>query len=327
VGFGIEHLIEHLFGVDQLVKLQQRLAENIFPNIFEYVLEHILRPSIHPSASQDRTADRRFQDRQLVTGHLGRLFTTIRCRRAVLMNKRVQRFISGAPNFAIAVIGASLEMFFLALPALPGQLNAPREHVSREAALARHTDASAVSKQELQAKMEYCQECHGSSAKGFHGYYPIPRLAGQQPEYLKNQLQAFVERRRKNNIMFHVSRVLSPAMITALVANFHDLNPKPLTGAQKELISAGKKIFEEGVPDADVPACSSCHAPDAKGNGPFPRLAGQLFDYISNKLTDWDKERGQDPANPDTSATMQSIARGLTKSQIQAVAAYLSDLE
>jgi cytochrome c553 len=45
------------------------------------------------------------------------------------------------------------------------------------------------------------------------------------------------------------------------------------------------------------------------------------------KLTNWDKERGQDPANPDTSAIMQPIAHKLTESQIAAVAAYLSYLE
>src|SRR6516164_8355577 len=61
-----------------------------------------------------------------------------------------------------------------------------------------------VPKGELQAKIAYCENCHGVSAKGFHGYYPIPRLAGQQPEYIKNQLEAFVERRRTNNIMFNV---------------------------------------------------------------------------------------------------------------------------
>jgi len=193
--------------------------------------------------------------------------------------------------------------------------------------VSRVEDASAASKQDVQAKLAYCEVCHGVSAQGFHGYYPIPRLAGQQTEYLENQLQAFVEHRRTNNIMFNVGHVLSPAMITALAANFRDLNPKPLGGAPKELVAAGEKIFEQGVPDASVPACASCHGPEAKGNGPFPRLAGQLFDYVSNKLTNWDKERGQNPAKPDTSAIMQPIAHSLTEPQIKAVAAYLSYLE
>jgi cytochrome c553 len=177
----------------------------------------------------------------------------------------------------------------------------------------RAEDATAsVSKQEVAAK---------------HGYYPIPRLAGQQTEYLENQLHAFTEHRRTNNIMFNVGHVLSPAMVAALAANFHDLDPKPLGGAPKDLVAAGKKIFEEGIPSGNVPPCASCHGPDGKGNGPFPRLAGQLSDYVSSKLTNWDKERGQDPKNPDNSAIMEPIAHGLNEAQIKAVAAYVSYLE
>jgi cytochrome c553 len=55
-------------------------------------------------------------------------------------------------------------------------------------------------------KVAYCLDCHGASGQGYRGYYPMPRLAGQQPEYLKNQLQAFVEHRRTNNIMFNVAQ-------------------------------------------------------------------------------------------------------------------------
>jgi cytochrome c553 len=86
----------------------------------------------------------------------------------------------------------------------------------------------------------------------------------------------------------------------------------------------GKQIYDEGLPSASVPACASCHGPDAKGNGAFPRLAGQLHDYIGNKLVNWSKERGQDPKNPDTSAIMEPIAHNLTRAQVAAVAAYLS---
>jgi cytochrome c553 len=184
-----------------------------------------------------------------------------------------------------------------------------------------------VSKHDLRAKMEYCKTCHGSSGQGFRAYYSIPRLAGQQPEYLTNQLRAFAERRRTNNIMFNVAHVLTPSMQKALVTDFHDLNPKPLGGAPKELVAAGKKIYEEGIPPADIPPCASCHGPDAKGNEQFPRLAGQLHDYIFNKLTNWTKERGQKPAEPDISAMMEPIAHSLTEPQIKAVAAYVSYLE
>jgi cytochrome c553 len=187
--------------------------------------------------------------------------------------------------------------------------------------------ASAVPKQELTAKTDYCKTCHGVSGQGFRGAFPMPRLAGQQPEYLKNQLSAFIERRRTNPVMFNVAHVLSPPMLTALSTYFQELNPKPLGGGPKEFAAAGKKIYEEGVPSTEVPPCASCHGPDAKGADAFPRLAGQLNDYIFRKLTNWDKERGQVKDKPDTSAIMGPIAHNLTEAQIKALAAYLSYLE
>jgi cytochrome c553 len=184
-----------------------------------------------------------------------------------------------------------------------------------------------VSSQELKAKTDYCKTCHGVSGQGFRGAYPMPRLAGQQPEYLENQLQAFIDRRRTNPVMFNVAHVLGPAMLPALAGHFHDLNPKPLGGAPRALVAAGKQIYQDGIPATNVPACATCHGPDAKGAEVFPRLAGQLDDYIIRKLLNWDKERGQDPKKPDTSAIMEPIAHNLTEAQVKAVAAYLSYLE
>lgn len=185
---------------------------------------------------------------------------------------------------------------------------------------------AAVPKQELDAKIAYCKTCHGLSGQGFRGSFPMPRLAGQQPEYLENQLKAFIERRRTNPVMFNVAHVLSPSMLTALATHFRDLDPKPLGGAPKELMAEGKKIYEEGIPSAEVPPCASCHGPEAKGADAFPRLAGQLHDYVAKKLLNWSKERGQDPAKPDNSAIMQPIAHNLSEAQVKAVAAYVSGL-
>ena len=190
-----------------------------------------------------------------------------------------------------------------------------------------HAENGAVSQKELQAKMAYCNTCHGPSGQGFRGFDPIPRLAGQPVQYLKNQLNAFSARGRSSNIMYNVSHVLSPAMLTALTTSFNDLNPKPLGGAPKELAPEGKRIFEEGVPQANIPPCASCHGPQAKGADDFPRLAGQLYDYIFNKLTNWSRERGQNPKAPDASAIMEPIAHSLSATQIKAVGAYVSNLE
>jgi cytochrome c553 len=183
-----------------------------------------------------------------------------------------------------------------------------------------------ASRGNLQAKLSYCKDCHGSSAQGFRGYFPIPRLAGQQTEYLENQLRAFIEHRRTNNIMFNVAHVLSPSMVSALAAHFKGLNPAPIGGAPRQLAAEGKRIYEDGIPDANIAACAACHGPEATGSGEIPRLAGQLYPYLIKELTNWGKERGQNPAKPDTSAIMSPVAHSLSRSQIEAVAAYVSYL-
>lgn len=180
---------------------------------------------------------------------------------------------------------------------------------------------------DIQDKLGYCKDCHGPSAQGYRGYMPIPRLAGQQPQYLENQLRAFIEHRRTNNIMFNVAHALKPGMVAALAGSFHKLNPPPIGGAPHGLVAAGKNIFENGVPDANIAACAACHGPDATGSGEIPRLAGQLYPYVIKELTDWGEERGQIPARPDTSAIMSPVAHSLSKPQIEAVAAFVSELK
>jgi cytochrome c553 len=192
---------------------------------------------------------------------------------------------------------------------------------------ARAADEHAASRDNLQAKISYCKDCHGPSAQGYRGYFPIPRLAGQQTEYLENQLRAFIEHRRSNSIMSGVASSLNPSMISALAASFRDLNPPPIGGAPRQLVAEGKKIFDDGAPDANVAACAACHGPEAPGAREIPRLAGQLFPYVVKELTNWSKERGQNPAKPDTAVVMSPIAHSLTKPQIEAVAAYVSYLK
>jgi len=178
----------------------------------------------------------------------------------------------------------------------------------------------------VQAKISYCTDCHGPAAQGYRGYFPIPRLAGQQPEYLENQLRAFIEHRRTNNIMFNVAHSLSSGMLSALAGHFAALNPPPIGGAPRQLVGTGRKIFEDGMPDINIAACAACHGPNATGSGQIPRLAGQLYPYMIKTLSNWDKERGRNPTVPDTSAIMSPVAHSLNKSQIEAVAAFVSTL-
>jgi cytochrome c553 len=176
----------------------------------------------------------------------------------------------------------------------------------------------------LDAKLDYCTDCHGPSGRGYRGFYAMPRLAGQTPEYLENQLRAFVEGTRESHNGMIMSRVhgVGPSTRSALAEQFADLNPSPYGRAPGGLAEKGRQIYEEGIPDENVPACSVCHGPEAKGKGPIPRLAGQLYPYLIKALANWNSERAQ-AAN---SRVMQPIAHSLSRSEMEAVAAYLSNL-
>ena len=179
----------------------------------------------------------------------------------------------------------------------------------------------------VQAKASYCTDCHGPSGQGYLGWYPIPRLAGQQPEYFANQIKSFVSKNRESDIvilMYKVHRV-SPQMERALARHFREANPAPFGGAPQGLVDRGRRIYEEGVPDANVPACSACHGPNAHGEGQNPRLAGQLYPYMVKELANWGKERAQQTPS-ETVDIMKPIAASMSHEQIKAVAAYLSTL-
>ena len=123
--------------------------------------------------------------------------------------------------------------------------------------------------------------------------------------------------------MFNVGHVLSPAMIKALATDFHDLNPKPLGGAPKDLWPRDRKSFNEGLPDASVPPCASCHGPEAKGNDAVSSVGGSALSLSGRPIDELGKERGEET----NSNVMAPIAHSLTAPQIKAVAAYLSYLE
>jgi cytochrome c553 len=183
----------------------------------------------------------------------------------------------------------------------------------------------------LKAKIEFCKTCHGASGEGFRGYYTAPRLAGQTTEYLESQFKAFAAHTRDNpaakQFMVPVASGLDPATRTALAKYFSGLNAGPAGGGPRNLVAAGKKIYDDGVPEANVPACSACHGPDAKGIEIVPRLAGQMYTYTVAQLTGWGKGlRAKNPESPNEQNTMVPISTSLSKEQISAVAAYISTL-
>ncbi len=176
----------------------------------------------------------------------------------------------------------------------------------------------------VDAKLHLCQSCHGLSYQGYGGYLVMPRLAGQTPEYITNQLQAFVEHRRERGLFINMARThnVPSGIREELVERFKDIHVKPSGGGPKRLVDTGKNIFLEGVPEKDVAACSSCHGPEAQGQDVNPRLAGQSYRYLVRELTRWKEARGQGTEE----GAPKKRPHTLTPAEIEAVSAYVSYL-
>lgn len=74
-------------------------------------------------------------------------------------------------------------------------------------------DQASTSAQKGGSKVSMCLGCHGMEAKGMG---VTPRLAGQQPAYLKRQLLAFKEGTRKNGPMSGIAKMLSEEDLTPI---------------------------------------------------------------------------------------------------------------
>ena len=185
-----------------------------------------------------------------------------------------------------------------------------------------------ASKQTAEAKIRYCKDCHGQQGQGFSGAYPVPRLAGQTTGYLESRIDVITEHRRDNptteTFMAPALSSVAPEIRTAVMAHFSTLNPPAAGPGPQELAPDGRKIYEDGVAQDDVPACASCHGPDAKGSVNVPRLAGQIYPYVIKVLQHWaiiNRERAREDGK-----AVKSGAHKLSHSQIEAVSAYISNL-
>ncbi len=164
-----------------------------------------------------------------------------------------------------------------------------------------------------------CSACHGP--RGISVAPTFPNLAGQQAVYLEAQLRAFRDHSRADPhaqaFMWGMAAQLTDATVKDIATYFAAQPPAHGTPADPAEVAAGKKIFEEGVPAQTVPACQSCHMPNAIGNGPFPRLAGQHRRYLERQLEVF-------ATNLRANEIMHGTAQALTALQISQLAAFLS---
>ena len=178
-----------------------------------------------------------------------------------------------------------------------------------------------------EAKAVTCGACHG--ADGNSVVPNFPKLAGLGEKYLLKQMQDIRDGRRPVAAMAGQVDNMSDQDL-ADIAAFYDSKVRSTEMADADLLELGRKVYMSGIMERKVAACSGCHSPTGKGNGPggFPGLAGQHADYIAAQLKMFRKGY-EDPAgrtNDGDTKIMRTTAFELSDLEIEAVASYAAGL-
>lgn len=172
--------------------------------------------------------------------------------------------------------------------------------------------------QEPYEQCGYCHEYDGNSKMAIY-----PRLAGQTTQYLQKQLRDFRSGKRKGT-MTATAELLSDEDIRIVAEYFsgQPVNNNQDVALKPKQAKSAKKLVEQGDRERNIPACISCHQPQAMGKAIFPRLAGQHADYLLGQLKEF--KTGQ-RAN-DASGQMPAISQQLSEQEMQILAQYLASL-
>ncbi|MDB3934078.1 cytochrome c4 [Luminiphilus sp.] len=179
-----------------------------------------------------------------------------------------------------------------------------------------------------EALVASCTACHGADGNSLAPTFP--KLAGLGERYLLKQMKDIRDGRRPVALMAGQVDNMTDQQL-ADIAAFYDAQTRTLGTTDPELLALGRKVYLAGIAERKVAACSGCHSPSGKGNGPggFPGLAGQHADYIAQQLEmfrlGYEHESGR--TNGGDSMIMRTIAFGLSDLEIKAVASYVAGLQ
>jgi cytochrome c553 len=165
---------------------------------------------------------------------------------------------------------------------------------------------------EFSAKMQVCNQCHGTN--GVPKGATIPIIWGQQETYLIKQLKDFHGKQRNIEVMTWMSESLTPEELEPAAAYFAK-QKWPAKSASAASMPAPK----------GVAVCEACHQRNFVGTVsvnslPAPRLAGQSYDYLVQEMRRF--AAGERTNNAD----MMKIMEGMSPADREAMARYIAGL-
>jgi len=136
-----------------------------------------------------------------------------------------------------------------------------------------------------------CTGCHGvDSAVNAYPNYHVPKLGGQNADYLEVALQGYRNGSRAHPTMHGQGSQLSDQDIADVAAYFTSIEGEEATGilaADSAAIAAGQ---EKSM------TCQACHGATGKAGSPqWPNLAGQHHSYLVEAIRQYQRGERTDP--------------------------------
>ncbi len=161
-----------------------------------------------------------------------------------------------------------------------------------------------------------CGYCHGNDGNSLKP--EVPNLAGQNTDYLLEQVGRFARGERKDYVMNSLAGKFTADDQINLAIYYAAQKVKPGEYDYAKAV-LGKPIY--------LQQCQACHGKLGLGNRGYARLAGQKPNYIKLTLERFrDNASGKAGDKKRHSAVMEPIVGNLTDQDILALAAYLASL-
>jgi cytochrome c553 len=150
-----------------------------------------------------------------------------------------------------------------------------------------------------------CHGCHGvPDYKNAFPNYSVPKLGGQNAQYLISALNGYATGDRAHQTMHSQAATLSDQDRADIAAYL-----------QSEVVPPGKQVV--GTPPPVTTTCVACHGSNgAKPIGPdYPILAAQYPDYIVQALREYKAGKRKNPI-------MAGIIAGIEEKDFQSIAEF-----
>jgi cytochrome c553 len=158
----------------------------------------------------------------------------------------------------------------------------------------------------------FCANCHGD---GGNSVKPdVPNLAGQNSQYLLDQMRLFMDGRRKNSeFKQRLIKVLSADEKVGLVVFYASQPVTSKPAGNPALARKGKELYAQN--------CAECHEDNGRGTQKYARVAGQQSGYLLTSLKGY-----RDGSAARINRQMAVSIEGMTDADIVALVAYLSSM-